>query len=195
MTVTLNSTTPQFSTERLILKPVTLRDAPSYEKHFVDYEVIRHLSVTVPWPYPQNGIVDFINNYILPNQGKDHWIWGIFLKENPEELIGIVDLWRVGRTENRGFWLARKHWGKGLMTEAVFPVMDYAFGDLGFEKLIFANAVGNKASHKVKEKTGARLVDVRPAKFVDPQYTEHEIWELTKSDWEKFKNSHNNKSN
>jgi RimJ/RimL family protein N-acetyltransferase len=185
---------PEFETKRLLLKEVTINDAPSYETNFVDYEVIRHLSAAVPWPYPKNGVVDFINNYILPKQGQDHWIWGIFLKINPEELIGIVDLWRVGRPENRGFWLARKHWGKGLMTEAVFPVMDYAFSDLGFEKLVFANAVGNQASHIVKEKTGARLIDVRPAKFVDPQYTEHEIWELTKSEWKKFKISNKDTS-
>jgi RimJ/RimL family protein N-acetyltransferase len=182
---------PQFYTERLILRAVTIEDAYSYEKNFVDYEVIRHLSATVPWPYPKNGIIDFINNYILPNQGKQHWIWGIFLKQDSEELIGVVDLWRVGRPENRGFWLARKHWGKGLMTEAVFPVMDYAFNELGFDKLVFANAVGNMASRKIKEKTGAKLVDIRPANFVDPQYVEHEIWELTKSDWARFKNSYN----
>ncbi len=39
----------------------------------------------------------------------------------------------------------------------------------------------------MKEKTGARFIDVKPAKFVDPKYTEQEVWELTKSDWEKFK--------
>jgi len=35
---------PKFETQRLILKEVTLEDAPSYEKYFVDYEVIRYLS-------------------------------------------------------------------------------------------------------------------------------------------------------
>ena len=71
------------------------------------------------------------------------------------------------------------------MTEAVEPVMNYAFDGLGFTKLIFANAVGNRKSRRIKEKTGARLIDVRPAKFVNPAYTEHEVWELTKEEWEK----------
>jgi ribosomal-protein-alanine N-acetyltransferase len=69
------------------------------------------------------------------------------------------------------------------MTEAVEPITDYAFGQLGFEKLVFTNAVGNPRSGRVKEKMGARLVGRVPARFVDPAFTEHEIYELTKNEW------------
>jgi [ribosomal protein S5]-alanine N-acetyltransferase len=75
------------------------------------------------------------------------------------------------------------------MTEAVKPVTDFAFEDLGFEQLVFTNAVGNQRSRRIKEKTGARLIDVRPAKFVDPSYSAHEIWELRRSDWVSGKSS------
>lgn len=174
---------PIFETKRLILRGVTESDAPSWQKHFVDYEVIRNLSSLVPWPYPENGVLSFMKNVIFPHQGIDRWVWGIFLKENPNELIGAVDLWREGKPEHRGFWLARKYWGQGLMTEAVEPIMDYAFDELGFEVLVFANAVGNIGSRRIKEKTGARLLGVEPAKFVDPKFTEHELWELRKENW------------
>jgi hypothetical protein len=40
------------------------------------------------------------------------------------------------------------------MTEAVSPIMDYALEVLGFDRLIFSNAVGNERSRRVKEKTG-----------------------------------------
>ncbi len=72
------------------------------------------------------------------------------------------------------------------MTEAVKPVIDYAFGELKFKKLIFANAVGNERSRRIKEKTGAIYLENRPAKFVNPKYSEHEIWELTKERWNEF---------
>lgn len=183
----MSNALPVFETQRLILRAVTEDDAADWQKHFVDYEVIRNLSALVPWPYPEDGVLTFLKNQILPNQGKDRWVWGIFLKENPNELIGCVDLWRTGRPEHRGFWLSRKHWKKGIMTEAVEPVMDYAFNELGFTLLVFANAVGNVGSRRVKEKTGARLIGVQPAKFVDPELTEHEIWELKKEDWFKFR--------
>ncbi len=174
---------PTFSTERLILRRPTLADAASYQRHFADYEVIRHLASHISWPYPPDGARQFLCNVILPNQGNDRWAWGIFLKENPAEIIGLVDLWRDGRPEHRGFWLSRQHWGKGYMTEAVEPVMDHAFGPLGFEELIFANAFGNQRSGRIKEKTGASFLRREPAEYVDPAYTEQEIWRLTKQDW------------
>ncbi len=176
---------PEFQTERLFLRGITLEDTSSYQKHFVDYEVVRYLADHVPWPYPENGIEEFLKEYILPNQAMSLWMWGIFLKEKPTEVIGAIELCRKGKPENRGFWLGRKFWGKGLMTEAVAPITDYAFTKLGFEKLIFANAVGNIGSRRVKEKSGAKLIGTEPAKFVDPKFTEHELWELTKEDWSK----------
>ena len=139
---------PSFKTKRLILKPLSLGDIPSYETHFIDYEVIRHLSAVVPWPYPRNGVREFFQNVLLPSQGISRWSWGLFLNERPTEVIGCLELWRPGTP---------------------------AFKDLGFEKLIFTNAVGNRRSRRIKEKTGARLIDVRPAKFVDPSYSAHEI--------------------
>lgn len=182
----MTETLPILSTDRLILKAVTIQDLPAYKKHFVDYKVIQFLSSNVPWPYPEDGVEYFLNNLIFPRQGKDRWCFGIFLKTNPDELIGCVDLWREPVPENRGFWLGKKFWGQGIMTEAVKPIMDYAFDHLGFEKLYFTNAVGNNASRRVKEKSGATYVETRPAKFVSPEFTETELWELTKENWKKF---------
>ena len=182
---------PVFLTDRLILRDITLADAPAYQRHFNDYEVIRHLTPKVPWPYPETGATDFITGHIIPKQGNGRWIWGIARKEMPDEVIGVIELWRDGHPENRAFWLGRKYWGKGYITEAVEPVMDYAFNDLGFEKLMFANAVGNTRSARIKNKTGARLVRVEPAEFIDPAYTEHEVYELTKADWQAFKDKRN----
>lgn len=183
--------TPCFQTERLVLKPVTERDIPAYKRHFVDYEVIRNLTAQVPWPYPENGVSDYVLKSVMPRQGNDYWGWGIFEKEAPEELIGHVDLWRDGKPENRGFWLGRPFWGRGYMTEAVEPVMDYAFDCLAFESLVFSNAVGNERSSRVKIKTGARLIGRQPAHFVDPSMTEREIFRLTKDEWRLFKNAQN----
>ncbi len=174
---------PTFETKRLILRAPHQSDIPLYQKNFADYEVIRYLSDRVPWPYPTDGVESFLKNLIFPHQENDLWFWVITTKESPDEVIGCVHLWRPGRPEHRGFWLAKKHWGKGFMTEAVAPITRYAFETLGFEKLVFANAVGNTRSRRIKEKTGAKLIGLGPMKFVDPAFTEHEIWELNKEDW------------
>ena len=62
----------------------------------------------MPWPYPEDGVEWFLNNLVLPRQGKDRWCFGIFLKPNQDELIGYVDLWREAVPEKREFWLVKK---------------------------------------------------------------------------------------
>jgi ribosomal-protein-alanine N-acetyltransferase len=178
---------PTFETKRLVLREVTLEDAPAYQRNFADYEVVRFLSHRVPWPYPENGVAEFLRDLVLPHLGRDRWLWGICLKENPGEVIGAVDLWREGRPEHRGFWLAKRFWGRGFMAEAVVPVMDYAFSDLGFGKIVLSNALGNTQSRRIKEKTGARYVGLRDFQFVDPSFTQSELWEITKEEWKKFR--------
>ncbi len=174
-----------FETKRLMLRGVMAADAPAMQRNFDDYDVIRDLGVGIPWPYPEDGAVTFIQTVILPNQGKDHWFWGLFFKTAPDELIGVVDLRRSTPAQdgNRGFWLAKRYWGQGLMTEATDKITDYAFGALGFEQLIFRNAVGNIRSRRIKEKAGATLFKVEPAKFSGPDSTQAEVWLLTKAAW------------
>ena len=173
----------KLETDRLVLRPISERDVPAYEKHFVDYDVIRHLSRKTPWPYPDNGVYEYVTEHIIPSQGNDRWYWGIYLKNRNDELVGGIELWRPGNPENRGFWLGKSHWGNGYMTEAVIPVIDIAFNELGFSILVFSNAKGNDRSGRVKEKTQARYIRTEPFSFVDPVYTEREIWELTKQEW------------
>ena len=180
----METTLPTFETNRLILREVTLADVPSYQSHFADYDVIQYLSANVPWPYPENGAETYLTQLVIPNQGKTRWNWGIFLKSNPTELIGAVELFVPGLPEHRGFWLAKKYWNKGYMTEALKPVTEFAFNTLNLDKLIFANAVQNNRSRRVKEKSGAKYLDTRPAKYVNPKFTLSEFWELSRSNWE-----------
>jgi ribosomal-protein-alanine N-acetyltransferase len=112
---------------------------------------------------------------IQPNQGKTRWSWGIFLKEDLNELVGTIELFELSGFENRGFWLAKNLWGQGLMSEAVVPVTDFAFNEVGFARLQFGNAVGNDRSRRIKEKTGARRIGTRPFEFVDPTFTKIEL--------------------
>lgn len=175
--------TPTFETQRLILRELTLSDKESYQKNFNNYEVIKNLSAAVPWPYPENGAEFFIQNIVKPNQGITRWDWAITLKTHPSEVIGSIGLFHPGAPENRGFWLAQKYWGQGLMTEAVTPVTEFAFNILNLNELVFANAVGNTKSRRVKEKTGATFSESRPLKFVNPDFTHSEYWKLSKEDW------------
>ena len=175
---------PALRTPRLILRGPTLADVNAYRRHFVDERVVRTLSHRVPWPYPDDGVMRYIRHHVLPNQGRGRWCWGLFRRDRPEEIIGMIELWRNGTPEHRGFWLGHAFWGQGFMTEANVAVLDHAFDVLGFQRMIFVNAVGNTASRRIKEKTGCTLLGRQPGRFVDPGLTEQEVWSLTPAAWQ-----------
>jgi [ribosomal protein S5]-alanine N-acetyltransferase len=56
-----------------------------------------------------------------------------------------------------GYWLASRHWGRGIMTEAVLAVSNYGFQELGISRITAAIFLGNAASARVLEKCGFSL--------------------------------------
>lgn len=68
------------------------------------------------------------------------------------------------------------------MTEAAERVTEFAFLALGWSQLCLTNAESNSASHRIKEKQGARIVDRRPARYVSGDNVEV-TWLLTLEDW------------
>lgn len=174
-------------TDRLILRALEESDLPDIQRNFEDWSTVRYLTATIPWPYPQNGSKHWYTTIVMPNQGVSHWSWAICLKESPKQLIGVIELFREATPSNRGFWLDSAFRGHGYMEEAANVVNEYAFTSLNFHKLLFDNALGNTASRRIKEKTGATCTGIGPAKFVDPTITKMEHWELTKEDWEAHK--------
>ena len=119
--------------------------------------------------YPDDGAARFIAvcQQEMARGQKHHW--SIRLKDGPDELIGCIDLWPDDgeSREMRGFWLDPEFQGRGLVTEAADRVTDYAFRELGWPYLWVGNAEANRASARVKEKQGARLVGFAPSRFVE----------------------------
>jgi ribosomal-protein-alanine N-acetyltransferase len=58
---------PTFHTQRLTLRELIESDAPAYQRYFVNYEVIRHLAASVPWPYSPDGVISYVRSDILPH--------------------------------------------------------------------------------------------------------------------------------
>ncbi|MFI4934962.1 MAG: GNAT family N-acetyltransferase [Caulobacterales bacterium] len=172
---------PTLETARLILRPMRLEDAPSVQRRFPQWDVVRHLNDLVPWPYPDDGAETHIRQCL---ERRDRYYWSIFRKGGPDEAIGLISLRPddgVSR-EQRGFWLDPQFHGAGLMTEAAERVTEYAFLELGWTELYLDNAEANPASHRIKEKQGARIIDRVPARFVSGEGVKV-VWLLTREDW------------
>ena len=177
--------TPVIETQRLILRPLALSDAPAIQRHFNNWNIIRNLALVVPWPYPDDGAETF-NRRELGKiaAGEEVYQWVLVLRSGDGEAIGNINF--RPRTDsakgNRGFWLAEPYWNKGLMTEAIAAVNDFAFGALGIESFHVCNAISNVGSRRVKQKTGAELVGHIELPHHNGE-TKAERWKVTRENW------------
>jgi [ribosomal protein S5]-alanine N-acetyltransferase len=177
--------TPTIRTSRLVLRPLALSDAPAIQRHFNNWNIIRRLASVVPWPYPDDGAVTFITQQLEKiAAGEEIYQWVLVLQDGDDEAIGNINF-RPGSDDpkgNRGFWLAEPWWNRGLMTEAISSVNDFAFETLGIESFHVCNAASNAASRRVKQKTGAEFVGNIELAHHDGQ-TKAERWRVTRESW------------
>jgi len=169
-------------TERLILRPLEIGDAPRIQEFFPHWKVVRHLLNRVPWPYPPDGAEQYCREIALPQVERgEAWHFGLQVAAKPAGLIGLVSLVK-GEEDNRGFWLGLPWQGLGLMTEACAWANDFWFDALGFPVLRVAKAAANKASRRISEKQGMRLVGFGEKDYVSGRLPS-EIWEITAEEW------------
>jgi ribosomal-protein-alanine N-acetyltransferase len=176
--------TPVLTTERLVLRPLELRDAPAVQRWFPDPEVVKYLHAGLPWPYPEDGALTNARECLEKRARGEKFFWVLTEKGGDDAAIGRIDLWPFDGElrDMRGFWLARPWWGRGLMTEAAEAVTGYAFEVLEWPFLYLNNAAENIGSHRVKAKQGAELIDRRPHPFMSGEYL-RETWLLTREAW------------
>jgi ribosomal-protein-alanine N-acetyltransferase len=173
-------------TARLLLRPLEISDAEQVQPLFADWEVVKYLNAVVPWPYPPDGALTYFRDSALPAIARgEEWHWTLRLKESPHQIIGAIGLIR-GDHDNRGFWLAPRWRGKGLMTEAVMAVNDYWFDVLGFSVLRAPKAIANAASRRISEKTSMRMIGMEERNLVSGSHPS-EVWEITQEEWQAFR--------
>jgi [ribosomal protein S5]-alanine N-acetyltransferase len=177
--------TPTILTERLVLRPLALSDAPAIQRHFNNWNIISNLATVVPWPYPDDGAETFIKQHFEKiAAGEEIYQWVLVLQSGDGQPIGNIHFRpRVDSPKgNRGFWLAEPYWNRGLMTEAIASVNDFAFRTLGIESFYVCNVASNTASRRVKQKTGAEFVGFIELPHHNGQ-SKAEQWKVTRESW------------
>ena len=140
-------------TERLLLRPGWIEDAPALHRAIADERVVRNLALA-PWPYALADAEAFLArerpaqtpSLLIFRRGgaAPQLIGGIGLGPMPE---GGIEL---------GYWLARPHWGQGYATEAGRAAIAMARHSLRLRRLHSGHFVDNPASGRVLAKLGFR---------------------------------------
>jgi len=179
---------PTITTERLVLRPFVLADAPAVQRLAGEREIAAN-TLLIPHPYPQGAAEEWIKGH--DEQSPNH-IFAITLRgagvESIGEAMGAIGL-HVEKKHERaeiGYWLGVPYWGHGYTTEAARAVVGYAFGEGGVNRVFACHFTRNPASGRVLAKIGMqregtmRQHIVKWGEPVDVDY-----YGIVRGDWEK----------
>ena len=145
---------PDLSTERLLLRRMTMKDAQDVFEYSCDPEVARH----VLWSAQKH--ISEAKDYIryMTKRYRDDLpsSWGIIDKASGRLVgtIGYMAFSEENASVEVGYSLARWLWGKGLMTEALRAVIDYTFDAMDVNRIEAQHEIDNPSSGRVMEKCG-----------------------------------------
>jgi RimJ/RimL family protein N-acetyltransferase len=142
-------------TERLLLRPGWIEDAPALHAAIADEAVVRNLA-QAPWPYTLLDAETFLVRERRPHEASSL----IFLRtDGAPRLIGGIGFGRMptGALE-LGYWIARPFWGRGYATEAGRAAIDHARLSLRIPRMTAGHFIDNPASGRVLTKLGFRPV-------------------------------------
>lgn len=140
------------NTNRLTLRWIDAGDAQAVYAIFSDPEVVRFWSSPAWTDIAQAS--QSIEESLANTQKGTYLRLGIVLKESGQ-LIGQLSFYDIFFSSRRcaiGYALARPFWGKGYLSEAMAAAVDYAFGDLGLNRIEADIDPRNDASAKLLEK-------------------------------------------
>ncbi|GIP42246.1 N-acetyltransferase [Paenibacillus sp. J45TS6] len=147
---------PTFVTERLILRPLQLADAPFIQK-LAGEKDIASTTLSIPHPYPDGAAESFIaatHERYSKNLGST---FALISKET-NELLGCAGM-HIVSDYNRAelaYWIGKPYWGHGYATEAVQRMMEYGFDELKLNRIWAAALARNPASSAVMQKNGMK---------------------------------------
>jgi len=139
-------------TERLILRPPELADAPAVQRLAGAREVALN-TLMIPHPYPDGAA----EAWIQKNPNENEVRFAIAPRESGE-LAGVIGL-VVNRDHARGeigYWIGVPYWGRGYATEAGRAVLRHAFEEIGLNRIYAEVFSRNPASARVLQKLGMR---------------------------------------
>lgn len=160
-------TDPILNTERLVLRPFTLDDAPDVQRFAGDRDVAS-TTCAIPHPYEDGMAEEWIRTHQSGFDKGTGINLAITLKgtENLGEtiLIGAIDL-RIDQAEKigeLGYWVGKPYWNCGYCTEAAKVIVTYAFDVIKLRSIHAFHFKRNAASGRVLQKIGMHFEECFP---------------------------------
>jgi RimJ/RimL family protein N-acetyltransferase len=171
---------PLLQGERCLLRALCAGDAASVQRHANDPVVAKRLFDGFPHPYSMLHAQAWCGREA--NSGDFGYNWGIVPEGEPATVVGCIGLrpesgWLRCNAEI-GYWVGEAWWGRGLASDAVRQVVDWAFAALPELTRVTAHIfAGNEASQHVARKCGFVREGVLPRSAIkDGRVIDRTLW-------------------
>ena len=150
------------------LREILINDAQDITHLLMNYNVSKHLW-EIPNPYSIDDALEFIkcaNSDFNTLKALHFAIESKIIPRSRNNLkfvgtISVKNIDLVNKKADLGYWIGEQYWGRGIGTECLKLIIDYAFSaELGLKQLCAYVFPENKASIRVLEKNGMNKVGV-----------------------------------
>lgn len=139
-------------TERLMLRPPRISDAASIFRAYAQDPEVTHYLIWEPHQNVQET-ERFVADCVKAWEGAIRFPWVICWQE-ADEVIGKVEMRIHGFKADVGYVVARPLWGRGVITEALRAVVEWALEQESIYRVWALCDVENVGSARVLEKVG-----------------------------------------
>ncbi len=141
---------PTLQTERLMLRPFSLEDAPEVQRLAGDAKVAA-TTLVIPHPYP-----DGLAEQWIASHAEGPSLTLAMEERQSGDLLGAIGL-EPKTQEHRmelGYWMRVDRWGEGFTTEAANALLDWTFSLDWIDRIEAYCMTSNPGSERVMEKAG-----------------------------------------
>ena len=135
-----------------VLRPLVTADAECLAAHANDRDIWLNLRDRFPHPY---SVTDALAYIAAVTDRTRQTSFGIVVDGEAAGSISLMPGDDIARhTAEIGYWLGRRFWNRGVVTDALRAATGYAFSELGMHRVFAMPFVQNAASRRVLEKAG-----------------------------------------
>ena len=170
---------PVLESSRLRLRKLLQKDASDFFKMRSDPELMKYIDKPMMKSVAEaKALIKQSEADRLLGNGIN---WGISLRDEPK-LIGTIGFWRMDKPNYRtevGYMLQTKHQGKGLVSEALQTVLDFAFNQMHVHSIEANINPSNDRSRNLLIKNGfVKEAYFRENYFYNGKFLDSEIYSL-----------------
>ncbi len=149
------SSFPEIETQTLLLRRMTKDDVNELFLMRSSDDVMKYIDR--PRALSVKDAEAFLEVIDASLQNNTGITWGICFKNDPSKLLGTIGYWRLVPQHYRaeiGYMLLPDYWQKGIMKEALFALVDYAFTTMNLHSIEANLNAGNIASERLLKSAG-----------------------------------------